>query len=169
MDLGFKNPIWVCDKIDKEQFYIRFTGRFSELMSKTKVGDEVTVFINSPGGDTHTTLGVFDLLRGCRRETIGVVSGIANSGASLILQACKKRFMTENSSLMLHKSAIRVGGSVENAQEMLNNFRRLDEKFYEVYAERMGENVSEIANIAQRDKHFSAQEAVEAGLADEVI
>ncbi len=165
----FKNPIWVNGGIDNKEFFLSFTKRFSELMSQTKAGDEITVFINSPGGDTHTSLGIYDLLNKSDRNIIGVVAGIAYSGASLILQGCRKRLITTNSRLMLHKSMVQAGGSVENAQAALDTFKALDQKYYEIYAARAGEKVSDIAEMAHRDKYFNASEALAAKLVDEVI
>lgn len=169
METDFKNPIWVAGEINNKDFYVNFTKRFSEVMSQTKEGDEITVFINSGGGETNTALGVFDLLGGCKRNVIGVVSGIAYSGASLLLQACQKRLMTKNSTLMLHKSRVQVGGSVDNTQEALNTFRNLDQKYYEIYSGRSNEKVEKIAEMAHKDKYFNAQEALDAGLIDEII
>ncbi len=169
MNINFKNPIWVAGEINNKDFYINFTKRFSDMISQTKDGEEITVFINSGGGETNTALGIFDLLSNCKRKVIGVVTGIAYSGASLILQACQKRIMTKNSTLMLHKSAVTISGSVDNAQEALNTFRNLDQKYYEIYASKSGEKVEKIADMAHKDKYFSAKEALEASLIDEII
>ena len=70
---------------------------------------------------------------------------------------------------MLHKSAVQVGGSVDNAQEALNTFKNLDQKYYEIYASRSGEKVEKIADMAHKDKYFNAKEALDAGLIDEII
>lgn len=169
MVTNFKNPIWIAGEINNKDFYINFTRRFSEIISQTKEEDEITVFINSPGGETNTALGIFDLLSNCKHNVIGVVTGIAYSGASLILQACQKRIMTKNSTLMLHKSTVKVGGYVNNAQEALNIFKNLDQKYYEIYAQKSGEKIEKIADMAHKDKYFNAKEAVDAGLADEII
>jgi len=168
-NIDFKNPIWVAGPIDNKDFYINFTRRFSELMSTTKEQNSITVFINSGGGETHTALSIFDLLSKCKRNVIGVVSGIAYSGASLILQACQKRLMTKNSTLMLHKSTVSISGSVDNAQKALDTFRSLDQKYYEIYARRAGKKVEKIAEMAHGDKYFNPQEALDAGLIDEII
>lgn len=167
--MTWKNPIWIAGQIDNNDFYVKFTARFSEIMSQTKEGDEVTVFINSPGGESHTALGIYDLLSQCRRNTIGIVSGIAHSGASLILQACVKRTMTRSSNLMLHKSTVQVGGSVGNAQAALDQLRKVDEKYYEIYAKRCGEKVEKIAEMANKDTYFDPDTARAAGLIDEII
>ena len=165
----FKNPIWINSSIDNKDFFATFTKRFSELMSQTKTGDDITVFINSPGGDTHTSLGIYDLLKKSDRNIVGVVSGIAYSGASLILQGCKKRLMTANSRIMLHKSVVRVEGFVINAQAALDTFKALDDKYYEIYAERAGDKIEHIADMANKDKYFDANGALEAKLIDEVV
>jgi len=169
MSQEFKNPIWVNGPIDNKDFFVSFTRRFSELMSQTKPGEQFTGFINSPGGDTHTALGIYDLLVTSDRNIVGVVSGIAHSGASLILQGCKERLMTANSRLMLHKSTVQVGGFVENAQAALDTFRKLDEKYYEIYAARSGGKADHIAEMAHRDKYFDAQTARGANLIDAII
>lgn len=169
MKLEFKNPLWVAGAIDNQNFYINFTKRLSEVIANTKEADEITILINSPGGESNTALGIFDLLNSCNRKSIGVVSGIAHSGASLILQACKIRMMTRNSNLMLHKSTVQVGGAVDNAQEALNALRKVDEKYYEIYADKSGENFSKISEMAHKDKYFNAQEALDAGLIDEIV
>lgn len=167
--IEFKNPIWVAGQIDNKDFFTNFTRRFSELMIQTKEGDEITIYLNSPGGEAHTALGIYDLLIQSNRNTIGIVAGIAHSGASLILQACRKRIMTKNSKIMLHKSSVQVGGYVDNAQEALNTFKKLDEKYYEIYSKRSGRNVDKISEMAQRDKYFDPEEALVAGLIDEII
>ncbi|MCX6738178.1 MAG: Clp protease ClpP [Candidatus Parcubacteria bacterium] len=169
MPYQFKNPIWVNGPIDNKDFFTVFTKRFSELISQTKAGDDITVFINSPGGDTHTSLGIYDLLKKSDRNIIGVVSGIAYSGASLILQGCEKRLMTANSRVMLHKSTVQVTGSVINAQAALDTFKSLDDKYYEIYAERSGDKIEHIADMANQDKYFDANKAFEAKLIDEIL
>ena len=169
MPYQFKNPIWVNGLIDNKDFFATFTKRFSELISQTKSGEDITVFINSPGGDTHTSLGLYDLLKKSDRNIIGIVSGIAYSGASLILQGCKKRLMTTNSRIMLHKSTVQVSGSVINAQAALDTFKALDDKYYEIYAERAGDKIEHIADMANKDKYFDASGALTAKLIDEII
>jgi len=139
--MDFPNPIWVSGKISRDTFFRDFTLRFSSLLQATKPGDQITLFINSGGGETHTALGIYDLLISSVRSVVGVVAGAAQSGASLILQACSWRIMSQHSTLLLHKSKVTVSGSVENAQEALNVFARLDEKIYKIYAERSGKKL----------------------------
>ncbi|GMU74264.1 MAG: hypothetical protein AMXMBFR44_4610 [Candidatus Campbellbacteria bacterium] len=166
---NYINPIFVAGPIDRENFYKQFMARFSELMQKTKSGDTITVLINSGGGETHTALAIYDLLKSTDRTCVGVVAGVAQSGASLILQACDKRLITENSHMMLHRSNVQVSGKIVDAQSNLNTFKSLDDKFYEIYAQKAGERVEKISEMASQDKHFNAVEALGAGLVDEII
>lgn len=167
--MNFENPIWVASKIDPNDFFRDFTLRFSQLMQETKESDVMTVFINSSGGDTHTALGVYDLIRNCKRQTVGVVVGAALSGASLILQACQKRIMTPNSTLMLHRSRISFNGSVDDCQAAVDTFRELDERFYEIYAEKTGVEAEKIETTARGDRYFTARQAIEFGLIDSIL
>ena len=163
------NPIWVTGKIGAGDWYIQFTGHYAELMAGTRKREQITLFINSRGGDIETALGVYDLLRCCGRRVVGIVAGTAQSGASLILQAAQERVMTLNSTLMLHKTHVQTEGTIENAQEGLNSFRRSEEKFYEIYAERSGLDIHKIAAMAEKAKHFTAEEALKAGLIDTLL
>ena len=167
--MNFNNQIWVSGKIEPGDFYAKFTGRFSELMQTSKERSQWTVFFNSRGGDTETTLGVYDLLVNCRRKLVGIVAGTAQSGASMVLQACHRRIMTPNSTLMLHLSSVQISGAVEDVQKALDKFRCLDEKFIEIYAKRMKRTRNEMDVIMRRvDCHLNPQEALGLGLIDEI-
>jgi len=164
--MNFPNPIWVTGEIETGGFFVDFTRRLSVIMSETKRGDDVTLFINSAGGDMHTSLGIYDLIRGCMRSVIGIVSGRAESGASLVLQACRRRIMTSNSMLMLHKSKITLTRiSVSDGQKALDVFRNLDQRFYEIYNERSGKKF----DAGSGDFHFTAEEALNYGLIDGIL
>lgn len=167
--MNLQNPIWIAGEIREDPMFVQFTRRLSELLATTKRGTRLTVLINSSGGETQTTLGIYDMLVKCDRKVAGVVVGRAQSGASLILQACQQRVMTVHSTLMLHRSSVRIGGTVENAEAALKWFRHFDERFYAIYAERSGKNSASIAEMANRDVHFSAEQALEAGLIDEIL
>src|SRR3989338_2842946 len=114
-----------------------------------------------------------ELLRDNDRTVVGIVAGTAQSAASLVLQACRRRIVTRHSTLMLHRSKVGVGlnggMSVEDAQSALDAFRRLDQRFYEIYAERSGKPVDTIAKLARSDTYFDAEEAVSFGLADDIL
>ncbi len=169
MNLNLQNPIWIAGEIRENPLFIQFTRRLSELLETTQANDPVTVLINSSGGEPRTALGIYDLLASCQRNTVGVVAGRAESSASLILQVCRKRIITRHSTMMLHVSRVRVKGSVRNAQAMLDAFRRTDDRFYAIYAERSGSNIDKIQDMAFRDLHFGAEEALAAGLVDEIL
>ena len=167
----YENPMWVSGHIEPGKFFEEVTRRFSELMRATKKSDIITVLINSDGGDTHTTLGIYDLLRTSGRQTTGIVTGRAESGASLVLQACGRRIVTRHSTLMLHHSNVRFPAytAIENVQRGLDVFKRLDQRLYEIYAERTRKSVDAIAEMARSDTYFDAEQAVSFGLADEVL
>ena len=162
----FQNPIWVTGDIKPGEFYIQFTRRFSELVQQLHSDDVITVFINSRGGDMHTAIGVYDLLQTCRQRLTGIVAGRAESGASLALQACDRRLVTQNSILMLHKSHIEISGSLTDGQSMIDSFRELEARFYEIYRLRSGRDFDA---LQYGELRLNAHQAVELGLADAVI
>jgi ATP-dependent protease ClpP protease subunit len=161
--------ICIASDINDGGFYERFIRNFTEMMSVTKEGDRVTMFFNSRGGCTRTSLGIHDLLQGCGRNTVGIVAGIAHSGASLILQACKTRLMTVNSSLMLHGSTVGWRGAIEDAQAALDQFRSDDKRFLEIYSLRSGLPEPELTSMTRQDKYLGSREALAAHLIDDIL
>ena len=163
--MDFKNPIWITSNIDAKVFFVNFTRRFSEIMQNSRQGDEMTVFIDSNGGDTETALGIYDLLKGCERFVVGLVSGRAESAAAIILQACSQRVMTKHSGLMIHKISITFNElSVVQAETGVHKYRRIDDRCFAIYRERTGRPMDPLFD----EKYFTAEEALEAGLIDEI-
>lgn len=166
MECSFENRVVLSGNITPESLE-KFMSRFSEVIWNTDHGDEITLVIDSPGGDTHTSLGIYDLIADSDRNVTGLVVGRAQSGATLILQACSRRLMTRHSHIMLHRSKIDLHGmNIEDAFAAIQTYKEMDEIFYRVFAERSNRSIDEIRELSKRDMYFYVEEALEAGLVD---
>ncbi len=161
------NPICLSGNLDNEN-YRRFVPEFMALCKSIAQDELVTICINSNGGDTHVTFGLYDLIKSCERRTIALVMGHAESGAAIILQACSRRLMTANSSLMLHLQTVRVGGNVQDARSALIRFEEMDRSMAQIIADRSSTPIEDVLTMMRSDTYFNAHSALSNGLVDEV-
>ena len=132
---------------------------------------EINMYINCPGGSVTATLAIYDTMQFLECAINTYCMGIAASGAALILVAGTKgkRFALPHSKIMIHQPYGQVGGQVSDieiqANEILKDRARLDE----IMARHTGQPIEVINRETERDKYFSATEAKEFGLVDEVL
>lgn len=133
----------------------------------------ILVLIFSNGGLLRPALEIFDLLRLFPGRKIGLVFGKAYSAASIILQACDKRYATPNSSILIHHGRCNeVNLDMLHSEDKLNAFlkeeRELSEHTYSIFVNRTGKSRDEICSLCLRNTPIFVKEAIEFGLIDEV-
>ena len=131
----------------------------------------VTIYISSPGGELHSTFGLFDVIRSMRSLTVTVGIGDIASGASLLLQAGQVRKMTPRAWLMIHE--VSSGGhesTTTKTEDDLVLLKRLQQQMLDIYTERSRVKRDEIAKEWKRkDWWMTAQEALKQGFIDEIM
>lgn len=134
---------------------------------------DIKLFINSPGGDIYSGLAIFDTMNFVEPDVSTYAMGVAASMASVILSSGTKgkRYALPNSKVLIHQP---MGGLPSGTQE--SDFRIAYEEInkckrtlYEILAENTGQSKEVIEKDADRDHWFTAYEAREYGLIDEVI
>jgi ATP-dependent Clp endopeptidase proteolytic subunit ClpP len=134
---------------------------------------EMDIYINCPGGELWSFLALYETI--CLLKHRGMivnttVTGLAASGAALVLQAGTKRFATSNSSIMIHEAYFGLEGKTGVNEESLKSFRRNEEVIFKVWADKMNLPVKELKEkIKNKDLWFSAKEAKKNGLIDKII
>ncbi len=132
---------------------------------------DISVYVNSPGGSLHAGLAIYDAMQYIRNDVSTLCYGMAMSAGSLILTggAKGKRYSLPNSRILIHQP---LGGfqgqstDVEiHANEMLELRRLLDE----IYSRHTGQSPEQVHDDMERDRFFSAEQAVEYGLIDRII
>jgi ATP-dependent protease ClpP protease subunit len=145
-------------------------GMFARALAAPDVvnASVLHVSLNSVGGDVFDGIGIYNRLVGHGAEVIVTVTGIAASIASVIAMAGDTVIMGRGSQMMIHDAhAIQVG----NAADMLKMAEILDRASNNIatfYADRAGGTPESWRAIMQEERWYLAQEAVDAGLADEV-
>ncbi len=134
---------------------------------------DVTVSINSPGGNFFTGLAIYNLLRAHpAKVTINVIS-VAGSAASVIAMAGDEILMADGSFIMVHKAAALIDGNEYVAKDAAELLREVDDAMASVYAARA--NVDKTEALSWMDKGrgkgtwFGTTAAIKNGLADGVL
>lgn len=134
-------------------------------------GQEITLFINSPGGEVDSGLAIYDTMRaiGCPIRT--VCTGTAASMAAILFLSGDKREMLPHSKVMIHDPLIPggVGGSALTVDAVARNLMRARQTIADIIARHTGKTLEEVLAKTASDSYFDAQEAIDWGLADRII
>src|SRR2546421_8769778 len=132
---------------------------------------EIHFYINCPGGSVTATLAIYDTMQFLECPISTYCMGIAASGAAIILAAGTKgkRFCPPNSKVMIHQPWGQVGGQISDIEIQANEITKERHRLNEILAKHTGQPMASIEKETDRDRYFSAQEAKDFGLVDEVI
>ena len=131
----------------------------------------ISFYINSPGGSVYSTLAIYDTMQFIECPIATYCIGLAASGAAILLAGGSKgrRYALPHAKIMIHQPYGQVGGQVSDieiqATEIMKERRRLNE----ILAMHTKQPLERIEKETERDRYFTAQEAKEFGLVDEVI
>jgi ATP-dependent Clp protease, protease subunit len=132
---------------------------------------DISMYINSPGGVIYSGLAIYDTMQYVKPDVQTICFGMAMSMGSLLLAggAAGKRMVLPNARVLIHQPSGGFEGQSSDiqihAQEVLNLRRRVDE----IYAHHTGQDLERVHEDMERDRFFTADQAVEYGLADRVI
>ena len=137
--------------------------------------EDIEFFISSSGGSVSEMFTIYDLMQlvQVRRDISTFGYGKVASAAVLLLAAGTKgkRYMAKHARLMLHHCSSALGGTMPTVRSSFQEFNKVEEMMVEALAEHTRLSMSEIYNILSRntDEYFSAEEALEMGIVDEII
>jgi ATP-dependent Clp protease protease subunit len=132
---------------------------------------DINLYINSPGGNVHSGLAIYDTMQYIRPDVATICIGMAASmGAILLAGGTKgKRSALPNSRIMIHQPWGGTQGTASDisiqAEEILRTKRRLNE----ILAQHTGQPLSAIEKDTDRDRYMSAEESRTYGLIDNVF
>lgn len=135
----------------------------------------INIILNNPGGSVADGFAIYDAIRACKNYVRCYVYGVAESMASIILQAADERVISENSRIMIHDGTVGYKDasprSVENWQEYN---KKVDEICYNIYLDKIREKhpkyrKQDLKRQMKDDTIFHGQEAIDIGLADRLV
>ena len=147
-----------------------FTDKLASLVAQG--AKEITLRVNSAGGDLFTALAMCDALADVREKGVyvqAVVFGVAASAATVVLMAADNVAMTTSSQLMVHEPSCCYYGKVSELQADVAELEKAWQDMVLRYTARTGQDPEEFAAAHKHDVWYTAEEAVAAGLADKLV
>jgi ATP-dependent Clp protease, protease subunit len=134
---------------------------------------DISIYINSPGGDVYAGLAVYDTMQFIRPDVQTICVGIAMSmGAVLLAGGAKgKRLALPNAKILIHQiwTPYGVGGQAADIERRARETINLKRRIEEILAEHTDQSVEKVSHDTDRDYFMTAQEAKEYGIIDQVI
>jgi ATP-dependent Clp protease protease subunit len=132
---------------------------------------EIHFYISSPGGSVTATLSIYDTMQFLECPVSTYCIGMAASGGAILLAGGSKgkRFALPHSKIMVHQPWGQVGGQVSDIEIQANEILKDRSRLNQILAKHTGRPMEQIEAETERDRYFSAQEAKEFGLVDDVL
>jgi ATP-dependent protease ClpP protease subunit len=141
--------------------------RFVEELG-TAGGRPVDLHLNSLGGEAFDGLAIHNAIRNYAPGVDVYIDGVAASAGSLIAIAGQRVFIEDNAQMMTHDALCLTFGNEADHERAIGALRQMSDTLAGIYATRSGRNTEHWRELMRAETWFSAQEAVAAGLADEV-
>ena len=132
---------------------------------------DLQFYINSPGGAVTAGMAIYDTMQYIKADVSTICIGMAASMAAFLLSAGAKgkRMALPNAEIMIHQPAAGTQGKVTDMAIDVERFLRIKKHMNQILADNTGRTVEEIQRDTERDHWFTADEAKEYGLVDQVI
>ena len=132
---------------------------------------DIQMYINSPGGSVHAGLGMYDTMQFISPDIATICTGMAASMGCVLMcaGAAGKRTALKHSRIMMHQPSAGAGGQASDIEITVGQIRKLKAELYEIIAHHTGQTMEKVQADSDRDKWFTALEAKEYGLVDEVL
>ena len=159
---------WWGDPIDGEFIIL---SEFLKDLDTIKDVDELTIHLNSIGGDAFSSISIHNRLRELKATKTCVVDGVAMSGGSHIMCACDKVKVNPSSIVMIHDCLTFMWGRLNSSdcQDLAKRLDVVDNSQAEIYARKTGKSLEEIRSMMDATTYLSGRQAVEEGFADELL
>lgn len=134
------------------------------------IGDrEVTVYINSPGGDMFEGIAIYNRLLEHSQKVTTKVLGMAASAASIIYLAGAERQVASSAFLMIHNCWTYLAGNRHYLRDVADDMEEFDAAMCDLYAETSGQTPESMAELMDDETFIRGKRAVELGLATSVL
>lgn len=133
------------------------------------VADDLTVRINTPGGDVFQAMAIHNALVEHPARVTTVVDGLAASAGSFILQAGEHRLAHRNSQIMIHEANSYQQGDARELAKTAELLERMSAQISDIYARRTGAPAKTWRDAMLAETWYSGEEAVSAGLVDALV
>lgn len=164
------------DNIEKGTDYDSTSNFVKNLLFLDQIShDPITVYLNNPGGNWYHGMAVYDVIEGIRSAVTMIGIGHIMSMGTVIFQAAKKRFITDNVGFMIHDGY--DGGQILDSrsfESLAIESKRVRYKMYEIYLDKIKEKhpkftLEKVEEMCSHDKYLTPEQIIDLNLADKIL
>ncbi|MFV0426390.1 MAG: ATP-dependent Clp protease proteolytic subunit [Beutenbergiaceae bacterium] len=132
---------------------------------------DIWLYINSPGGSVTAGMAIYDTMQYIQPDVATVAMGMAASMGQFLLSAGAqgKRYATPHARVMMHQPSGGIGGTATDIRINAELILHMKQQLAQLIADHTGKTVEEISRDSDRDRWFTAPEALEYGFIDHVV
>jgi ATP-dependent Clp protease protease subunit len=168
-EFGSERTLYLNGEISDETWY---GDEVTPQMFKDELNagsGDITLWINSPGGDCFAAAQIYNLLMDYRGNVTVKIDGLAASAASVIAMAGTKVCMSPVAMLMIHNPATVAIGDEGEMQKAIDMLAEVKESIMNAYEIKTGLSRTVISHLMDTESWFNAKKAVELHFADEIL
>lgn len=131
---------------------------------------DIYLYINSPGGSVTAGMAIYDTMKWISNDVATVAMGLAASMGQFLLSAGTKgkRYALPHAKIMMHQPSGGIGGTASDIKILAEQIIATKKELTALIAEHTGKPIEQIEADSDRDRWFTAQEALEYGFIDHV-
>ena len=140
------------------------------LLAAEDPGKDIWLYINSPGGSVTAGMAIFDTMQWVPNDVATVAMGLAASMGQFLLSAGApgKRYATPHARVMMHQPSGGIGGTASDIKIQAQQMLHIKKQMAELIALHTGQSLEQIETDSDRDRWFTAEEAMAYGFVDHV-
>lgn len=132
---------------------------------------DIYLYINSPGGSVTAGMAIYDTMQYVTNDVATVAMGLAASMGQFLLSAGEpgKRYALPHARIMMHQPSGGLGGTASDIKIQAEQMLLIKKQLAELIAEQTGQTLEQIEADSDRDRWFTADQALEYGFIDHVV
>ncbi|WP_460605926.1 ATP-dependent Clp protease proteolytic subunit [Jatrophihabitans fulvus] len=132
---------------------------------------DINLYINSPGGSVTAGMAIFDTMELIECDVATWSLGLSASMGQFLLSAGTrgKRYSLPHSRILMHQGSAGLGGTASDIKIQAEQWNLTKQEMAEITAEHTGQTVEQIIKDGDRDRWFTAKEALEYGFIDKIV
>ena len=140
------------------------------LLNAEAPSSDIYLYINSPGGSVDSGMAIFDTMQWISNDVATVAMGLAASMGQFLLSAGTpgKRYALPHSRIMMHQPSGGLGGTASDIRIQAEQSLHIKKTMAQLIAQHTGQSVEQIEADSDRDRWFTAEQALEYGFIDHV-
>jgi ATP-dependent Clp protease protease subunit len=141
------------------------------LLSAEDSSRDINLYINSPGGSVTAGMAIFDTMQFIDCDVATYALGLAASMGQFLLSAGTrgKRHALPHARILMHQPSAGIGGTASDIAIQAEQFKLTKVEMAELIAQHTGQSVEQIRTDSERDRWFTAEQALEYGFVDHLL